>query len=281
MHLTRTDDVSALVDALPGRVGLDAVWDDLDRHLIPSKAPGRAVAAAWAWDAADQADERWWPQGISVAAGSRRIATTWYAKDGGSRVSFLDLDVMRYRHVELARPTPDGLEPLRVHAGGIAWSDPTLYVAGTRTGLWVCDTGDVVREPHRYVLPVRHRLAPSAPFRFSFVAQDPDGILVGEYDNAGLSRRLAYGRVNGLLTFHDTGIARSQGAVRVGGRWYVSSSNGKRKPGSLWSGPLGAMREQKGALPVGPEDLAYDEATDRLWTVTEYPGKRWIVAIDR
>ena len=286
MHLSRTDDFSAEVDALPGRVGLEALLGDLDRRLQRTIAPCLSLHRAWRWDAADRADERWWPQGVSVRPGGRHVAVSWYAKDGGSRVSFLDLTTRRYRHVELVRPTADGFEPLRVHAGGIAWHGSLLYVAATKAGLWVCDTDDLVRDADGYRLPVRHRLAPSESFRFSFVGLDsasvPPRLVVGEYDhNKGGTRRLGHvGLEGGPAELIEAGVARAQGAVRVGERWYVTASQGRR-PGSVWSGPAGALREHRYAVPIGPEDLAYDPDSDRLWTVTEHPGKRRIVTLKR
>jgi hypothetical protein len=32
---------------------------------------------------------------------------------------------------------------------------------------------------------------------------------------------------------------------------------------------------------MGPEDLAYDAVTDRLWMVTEHPRRRWVVSMRR
>ena len=282
MHLTRTDDHTAAIEALPDRVGLDSVWGDLDRRLRRTFAPGRAVRRAWTWQGADRSDPQWWPQGICVVPGGRRLAVSWYAKTGGSRVSFLDLDARRYRHVSLVVPTAGGLAPLKVHAGGIALHGRLLYVAATKAGLWVCDTDDVVRGPEGYVLPVNHRLAASEPFRFSFVGLSGDDLVVGEYDNAQGTKRLAHvGLDGGPREVIEAGIARAQGAVRVGECWYVTASQGARKLGSIWSGPAGALREHRYAVPMGPEDLAHDPATDRLWTVTEHPRRRWVIALDR
>lgn len=277
MHLTRTDEQERPDD----RVGLDAVWDDLDRTLRRTFAPGRAVRRAWTWQGADRSDRRWWPQGVAVVP-EGRLAVSWYSKDGGSRVSFLDLGRRRYRHVELVRPTAEGLVPLKVHAGGIALHGNRLYVAATKAGLWVCDTDAVVRTADGYVLPVDHRLAPSEPFRFSFVGLSGDDLVVGEYDNAAGTKRLAHVGVDGgPREVIEAGIARAQGAVRVGDRWYVTASQGTTKLGSVWSGPAGELREHRYAVPMGPEDLAHDPVTDRLWTVTEHPHRRWVVALDR
>lgn len=284
MHLTRTDDHSAEVDALAarsgGRVGLAGVLDDLDRRLRRTWAPGLAVRRAWAWDRADSNDRSWWPQGVSCGPEPRLLGVTWYAEAGGSRLSILDLDARRYRHVRLVVPTADGWEPLRVHAGGLAWHEGRVYVAGTRAGLWVCELDDVVRLDGEYLLPVRHRLAPSEPFRFSFVSASDAGLLVGEYDNAGGPRRLAdVSHGGGEVTVHDAGVRRAQGAVHVRDRWFLTASHGPWRPGSLWSGSPGALRERRWATPMGPEDLAYDAARDVLWTVTEHPHRRWITQL--
>lgn len=284
VELTRTADLGPEIEALAarygGRVGLDAVLGDLDRRLRRTLAPGLAVHRAWTWDRADRADQQWWPQGVSVAG--RRVAVSWYAKDGGSRISFLDLDRRRYRHVSLVLPTGDGDRPLRVHAGGVAWHGPRLYVAATAAGIWACDSADVVRGPDGYLLPVRHLLESSEPFRFSFVGHDGERLVVGEYDNAGGSRRLGLVEPDGgPMEVHEAGIQRAQGAVHAGGRWYVTASHGPWRPGSVWSGPAGDLREHRWAVPMGCEDLAHDRRTGLLWTVTEHPHRRWLVAVRR
>lgn len=285
MHLTPTPELTAEIDALAarygGRVGLEAVLVDLDRRLRRTVAPCLTPHRAWTWDRADRADRRWWPQGISCAPGGRYVATTWYATGGGVRISFLDTRRRRYRHVELVTPTATGHEPLHAHAGGIVWLGPRLYVAGTRKGLWVCDTDDVVRGPDGYLLPVRQRLEPSEPFRFSFVALAGENLVVGEYDNTGGTRRLGHGPVRGPLVVHEAGVQRAQGAVHVEDRWYLTASHGRKRLGSVWSGPEGALEEHRFAVPMGPEDLAHDPATDRLWTLTEHPRRRWVLSMRR
>ena len=285
MQLTRTADLSAEIDAFAarygGRVGLPAVLVDLDRRLRRTWAPCRTPHRAWTWDRADRGDRRWWPQGIAAAPGGRYVATTWYSPRGGVRLSFVDIRRRRYRHVELVRPVDGGHDPLRVHAGGLAWEATRLHVAATATGLWVCDTDDVVRGPDGYLLPVRHLLEPSEPFRFSFVGLAGEEMVVGEYDNAHGTRRLGRGPVEGPFVLHEAGVRRAQGAVHVAGRWYLTASHGRWRPGSVWSGTEGALREHRFAVPMGPEDLAYDRATDRLWTLTEHPHRRWVLSLRR
>jgi hypothetical protein len=293
--MARTPDLAAEVDALAerhaGRVGLDAVLGDLDRRLRRTWAPCRTPHRAWTWDRTDRRDPEWWPQGISVAPGGDRLAVSWYAKSGGVRISFLSTVHRRYRHVTLVTPTESGHEPLRAHAGGIVWHGSRLYVAATRAGLWMCDTADVVRrDDGEYLLPVRSQLTPvdhdGEPLRFSFVsvddASDPPCLVVGEYGSRNQSRRMAEVPLDGgpvVLTDHD--VVRAQGMARAGGRLYLTASHGPWGLGSVWSGEPGGFREHRRAVPMGPEDLAYDVARDRLWTVTEHPRRRWVVSMKR
>ncbi|GAA4697761.1 hypothetical protein [Nocardioides conyzicola] len=295
MHLARTPELTAEVDALAarhgGRVGLGAVLTDLDRRLWRTWAPCRTRHRAWTWDRADRRDPGWWPQGIAIQPGGAHVAATWYASGGGARLSVLSLTERRYRHVTLVVPTATGHEPLRVHAGGLGWHGSRLYVAATRAGLWVCDTDDIVRADGEYLLPVRFRLSPEAeegfePLRFSFLTvddtSDPPSLVVGEYGGRRQTRRLAEVPLDGgpvTLTDHD--VVRAQGVARIRGRLYVTASHGPWALGSVWSGGPGGFREHRGAVPMGPEDVAYDASTDRLWTVTEHPRRRWIVSVRR
>ncbi len=246
VHLVRTDENVAEIDALAavlgGRVGLDGVLDDLKwraRKSLLGRLLGRAVSRAITWDAYDRRDPRWWPQGISTSAdasdtedvaGRRVLVTTWYSKklDGasyGSRVTFLDLDTLRYRHVLLVVPSLDEngalvLEPLRIHAGGVVWAGPYLHVAATSRGFVTVRLDDIMRVPgdddhgdefgvdgqrvasygHRYVLPVRFRYRAETDdghsrLRYSFLSLDrrsePPTMIAGEYGRGDASTRLA------------------------------------------------------------------------------------------
>ena len=124
IQLVRTsenvEEIDALATRLGGRVGLEAVLDDLDRRGRRTLAPGRKVHRAWTWDRHDRRDPQWWPQGVTTSAdasdteeiaGRSVVAVAWYAKalpgdehGQGSRVSFLDLATRRYRHVLLVVP---------------------------------------------------------------------------------------------------------------------------------------------------------------------------------
>ncbi len=310
--------IDALAGLLGGRVGGD-VLHDLNRQGHRAWAPGRAVDRAWTFDGADRRDLRWWPQGVDTCGSV--VAVTWYAKklpgdpsSQGSRVTFFDLDSRRYRHVLLVQPTlvdgAPGFTPLRVHAGGLVWSGGHLHVAATAKGFWTSRLDDVVRVPdghdlreeafgYRYLLPMTTAYRASADdgterLRYSFFSRDAGDLIVGEYGAGSASRRLArIGLDPGTslpalgpdgLTAPEVlgdGVGHMQGAVRVDGRWYATTSHGRPRLGSVWTGSPDALTRHRWATPMGPEDLSHDEATDRLWSVTEHPWARWIYTMQR
>lgn len=352
VHLQRTDEnvreIEALGSVLGAGVGLHGLVEDLKYRARPARVLprilGRAVREAYAFDAHDQRDRQWYPQGISTSAdasdtesfhGRRMLAMTWYStgRDGikrGSRVTFLDLDTLRYRHVLLVAPVFDKhdrlqLKPMDIHAGGIVWAGEHLHVAATNRGFVTARVDDILRvvgdheRPdelgydgtrvasfgHRYVLPVRfayqaftdeghHKL------RYSFMSLDrrsePPALIAGEYAyDPDAPRRLArypldpqtwtlaagddgFSRPLGL---DDAGVRQMQGAVVAGGKYHVTVSRGPWMPGSVFTGQPGEMRGRHWALPMGPEDLTYWPSTDRLWSLTEHPHRRWIVSMDR
>jgi len=325
VHLVRTEEnveeIEALAARLGGRVGLAALLGDLNRRARRTLAPGRAVHRAYTWDAADRRDHDWWPQGISTSVDAEApasvVVVSWYAKhDQGSRLTFLDLRTRRYRHVLLVQPTMRdevaGVEPLKVHAGGIVWHGPYLHVAGTARGVFTCRIDDLLRLPdrglvdafgHRYVLPVRFAYRAHADeglerLRYSFLSldqgADPPELVVGEYGNRNQTRRLARFPIDSTTRFlaeeagvsrplalDDGGVVRAQGAAIAAGRWYVTSSHGPWTPGTVHVGSPGAFRDYRWATPMGPEDIAWDRRTDLLWSVSEHPRRRWVFAMRR
>lgn len=345
VHLRRTeentDETDALAGLLGGRAGLAAVLADLNRQGRRAWSGwGRAVERAVTWDRADRRDPDWWPQGISSSAdcgrdvegGRRVLVVSWYSKSGrGARLTFLDLDTLRYRHVLLVVPSFDRgrlrLAPLTVHAGGVVWAGPYLHVAATARGIVSCRPDDVLRVPdglgrpgvaalsadptgvathgYRYVLPVRfrytaHALEGHERLRYSFLSLDrsqPEqpALVAGEYGRGRQSTRLArfpldpesFHLVTGddgfsrPVAVDEGGVVQMQGAVVVGGRHYVTTSHGPWTPGSVWSGRPGELRRHRWATPIGPEDLTWWPSTDTLWTVTEHPRRRWVVAMPR
>lgn len=331
VHLVRTDEnvseIDALAERLGGRVGLPGLLRDLNRRARRTLAPGWAVHRALTWDAADRRDPRWWPQGISTSAdasdtedveGRRMLVVSWYAKDGqGSRLTFLDLDRRRYRHVLLVVPeVRDGavtVEPLAVHAGGVVWHGPYVHVAATARGVHTCRVDDLMRMPerglvdslgYRYVLPVRFSYRAVTDdglerLRYSFLSLDrassPPELVVGEYGSSAQTRRLARysldpetqflavgeDGVSRPLVLDDGGVVRTQGAAVANGRWYLTASTGPWVPGSVYAGRPGDFRRYRWATPMGPEDIAWWPSTDLLWSVTEHPRRRWVYSMKR
>lgn len=358
VHLTRTTENVAEIDALAaryvasggGRVPLASFLDDIrtsgrrGRRAPLGRLLGRSVRRSFTWDAADRRDPVWWPQGITSSAdaadgsglvhGRRVLVVSWYAHASddtggqGSRLTFVDLDTLRYRHVLLvvpkAAPPSSGssgasgdagveLEPLRVHAGGIVWRGDHVHVAATARGFVTVRLDDLMWAPvegdslhgYRYVLPVRftHKAANDEGverLRYSFLSLDrsvsPPGLLAGEYGRRKQTRRFAHYPLDdaGLpalgedgvarpVSVDDAGLAGMQGAVVAGSppAYVVTASHGPWAPGSLYVGRPGSFRRRRWALPMGPEDISWWPSDDLLWTVTEHPRKRWVVAARR
>jgi hypothetical protein len=256
-----------------------------------------------------------WSTDVPAASGGL-IATSAYAKgrrggsglSAGSRITFVDRASLRYQHVLLVSPHRTLRDvrfgPLRVHAGGLVWAGPYLHVAGTRRGILTCRTADILEVSpspatfgHRFVLPVRFAYeAAAGNLRYSFLSLDrgvdPPELIAGEYGRGAMTTRLVRYRLAGdhLATdatgisapsrFDAGGAPNMQGAVTVGGTWYVSRSRGQNL-GELLVGRPGAFRTYRDALPVGPEDLTYWPEHDELLSQSEYPGQRYVFTIDR
>ena len=253
--------------------------------------------------------------------GRRLLMTSWYSKtvngeNRGSRVSVVDIDTLEYRHVLLVVPerSRDGaleLKPLLVHAGGLVWCGPYLHVAGTRRGLFSCLVDDLIRVDstehtfgYRFVLPVRFAYDAAASegveaMRYSFLSLDrgahPPQLVAGEYGRAEMTKRLVRYPLDprsSHLAAHEDGTSRPvrlderglghmQGAAVVGDTYYVTSSRGRYRLGHLHVGEPGSFRTFPRALPVGPEDISYWPSTDLLWSLSEYPGRRYVFALRR
>lgn len=105
--------------------------------------------------------------------------------------------------------------PVPIHAGGIAWYGPYLYVAATRAGVYVFRVEDLLELPPRrrkgvagrlgydMVLPVHHRLTSrgrdaGSRVRYSFLSlahglpdtDSPPALVAGEYGGVGKTQRL-------------------------------------------------------------------------------------------
>jgi hypothetical protein len=334
VHLLRGEDgaveIAALLERYGEPVGIGGVLGDLNREAVPARVPGRAPAWGFTWDKQDTNSQRWWPQGITTSAdasdkedfdGRRLVVVSWYSKGDrrdshGSRITFVDVDTLRYRHVLVVKAGTDRrgrtrLEPLLIHAGGVVWFGPHLHLAGTQRGLYTCNVEDIMRVKaddetfgYRYVLPVRFTYQAlnedtTEPLRYSFMSLDrgvsPPELVAGEYGVEGETTRLVrYPLDPETLHLHrgeggesrpvfldDGGVGHMQGAAVVDGRYYVTVSRGSRRLGHLYVGRPGSLRPHRWALPPGPEDISYWPSRDQLWSLSEYPGRRFVYAMDR
>jgi hypothetical protein len=307
-------EIDALVRRFGDSVGVAGVVRALDRTAARVPVPGRAVDGGFRWDDEDFSSPVWWPQGITNSAhveGVDRplLVTSWYAKDDrGSRTTVVDLEALRYRHVLLVVPEIVGagarLHPLAVHAGGLVWAGPYLHVAGTRRGLLTCRMDDILQvEPseetfgHRFVLPVRFAYDATGDrdaMRYSFLSLDRTDavphLVAGEYARDDMTRRIVrypldpatfhlHAEEDGVsrpVSFDDRGLGHMQGVAIVRGRYHVTSSRGPWKLGAVHVGRPGEFVTHAHAVPVGPEDLCYGPDDDALWSLTEYPGHRYV-----
>jgi hypothetical protein len=163
---------------------------------------------------------------------------------------------------------------------------------------------------YRYLLPIRFSYDAFTDegherMRYSFLSLDRGSgagthagghrLLAGEYGRRTRSTRLvdfAMEPATGLLrtsveghalplSLSPHGVEGMQGATAVGDRWYVTTSAGRFLRGSMYVGRPGAFRRRAWVLPTGVEDLAYWPSRDELWSLSEYPGRRSVFAMDR
>jgi hypothetical protein len=302
------------------RVGLAGLLARRGHRARPVRVPGAAAVEGFRWRLVDVFTQRWGPQGIAVGEFEGRpvAITSWYAQrkrgvEQGSRVSIVDLSdprKPRYTHVLLVAPrrTAEGtvFDPVIVHAGGIVWSGDRLLVAATGGGFREFRLSGILSTPrrgllrrasgpfgYRYLLPEFGSFAPpesaDAPLRYSFIALENDDdaaelrLVSGEYSKKGKPRlarlRVLEGRATVDAT-HVPGIAEMQGVAVTDDTWFVNASRGDKLGGDLWVGTPEGMTRHEHALPPGPEDLALWPARRQLWSVTEFPGKRWVYAVD-
>jgi len=371
-------DLQSRVNALEGRLVKSDVGEVLAKANRPAVENGPCRQAAFPgipagsrWFCFDTADSgagsgklEWIPQGVSTAADAEptpandALLVSWYdsavAPAKGVRVSFLNPDTGKYRHVLLAypyiaasgRPTYEivGRPQGGIHAGGILWYGNFLYVADTARGIRVFDMRsifDLQESPdgdtsdpsgigwrsgayrgfgYRYVMPQvdawvnaagpdadpGFRCSGTGAPKFSYLSVDrseePDRLITGEFcDSTGGVGRVARwpldaptGRPvtagDGLV--HATEAYRLasdqiQGAVSFGGAWYLNRTNRRDGPGELIvarpdASPTGSLQPtETRAAGIGPEDLSYWPSDDRLWTLTEFAGRRMLYGVPR
>jgi hypothetical protein len=166
------------------------------------------------------------------------------------------------------------------------------------------DGDDLDAFGYRYVLPVRFGYEAVTgdgleQLRYSFLSLDrsasPHELVAGEYGSGSMTTRLVRYEIDPAtsllrtddagtsrpLVLEERGIGHTQGATVVGGRWYLTTSAGRYRLGSVWTGTPGDLRRSRFAVPVGVEDITYWPSTDQLWSLSEYPNHRYVFAMDR
>lgn len=291
------------------RIGLGGLLARRGRRARWAAAPGSAVHGGLGirWPRREQHDRAWWPQGIDIQKSV--VVVSWHhpveGVDTAARVTFVNLAGRRPRFWHVLLVEAD-LQPVAVHAGGLAWDGDRLYVADTFGGLRHFDTRDIVRvarpgllarilNRHDHLLPqsggyLSRPVEGERAMRYSFVSLehgDAGPLLVaGEYRNGTADARLLRVELGaGHAERHSASVVhggpdRMQGACVVDGTWYVVTSNGPSRNGDLWVGQPGALVRHPGVLPPGPEDLAREPGTRRVWSVSEHPGQRWIYSME-
>ena len=321
------ENLDGLSEKLKSReVSLTKVIED-GNHKLTKASPWEysAVKDAIQWESKDGFDDlntkKWVPQGISSSAdaydkgdwnGKEAWIVSWHNEDDTSvRVTFVDKETNKYRHVLLVYPTAkDDFGPVQIHAGGIAWYGDKLYVVDTDIGLrmfdlstiWEVDDGSKIGKDgtkytaasYKYVIPQisYYKLTPQRDFKFSYVALDrtstPYSLIVGEYRTAssGKKTRLVKWNLDSenrklkskTASFgYCIGQPRMQGAVSVGEKVYISVSN-EKNPGDLYTWTAGSKPKRESSFfPPSPEDLAYNKHGNELYGLTEGIGKRYIL----
>lgn len=175
------------------------------------------------------------------------------------------------------------MSPVSVHAGGIVWSGDRVLVAATDDGVREFRLSGILKRGRRHLLPQVAHHKPSEPFRFSFIAEGSHGIVTGEYTTRNSGRLAGVTVGDGVVSvgdIHSPVVPEMQGALLIDDLWAVTSGRGDKQNGDLWVGNRGALVRHEGALPPGPEDLAWWPDRHQVWGATEHPGQRFVYAVD-
>jgi hypothetical protein len=147
------------------------------------------------------------------------------------------------------------------------------------------------------------RCAGTGAPKFSYMAVDrseqPHRMITGEFcspaGNVGRVARSPLNAQTGRPIVGADGLVHAseayrlagnqiQGALSVGGTWYLSRTNRRDRAGELIvarpeAGTLRATETRPAG--IGPEDLSFTPADDRLWTLTEFAGRRMVYGVPR
>ncbi len=205
--------------------------------------------------------------------------------------------------------------PVNIHAGGIAWVGDHLYVADTFNGFRVFDTRRIYRVAtgqssigcssgtcyaglYKYILPEvgsYSRSTKCSP-RFSFVSAVRDasgtGLVSGEYCSGTSCTAALAGRLFRWPLDPATDLPAAariwpshawfaaerqlQGAAESGSSMYMSSSEPAGAAGALFKDTTSSHKSFTWI--DSPEDLMIDPAENRLWSLSEAAGARYVFA---
>ncbi|KAI8139341.1 hypothetical protein BJV82DRAFT_646131 [Fennellomyces sp. T-0311] len=181
-----------------------------------------------------------------------------------------------------------------------------IYEVSIGDGIGNVGSGRYEAANYKYVIPQwGHYLAYSSTakgFNFSFISLDrtttPDSFVMGHYNSTGYNNRVvrfdidynsrlpvhSSGTTATATEFYNVGLKSMQGATSVTKngvqKYYFSCSRGENTNGHLYTWIPGQdVVEHTGVLSKGPEDLAYRQQNDELWTLGEHPGERPIYAL--
>ncbi|MFC7878377.1 hypothetical protein [Isoptericola sp. NPDC057391] len=168
---------------------------------------------------------------------------------------------------------------------------------------------------YKYVLPQVAKYSDSTAggypqLQHSSVALDrtssPDSLVISEYRSKAdvadghvvRTVRVGIDYTDRLLRESSDGVVRAteayrtdlesvQGSTAIDGEFFFSQSDGSdfsdpNSEGDLhtWRPGASATTRHGNAFPPGPEDLSYDPTRDALWSLSEYPGRRSVFAVD-
>jgi hypothetical protein len=316
-----------LLDAFvaPQRSLTQIVSQNLTTGAMTACTKGQKTVPTWidrrgyCWNATDQADTNWYPQGLAGNgesgwtgfAGSALIAT-WYTRNAPvqTRVSVISAPGSvpgAYGNFLLKEPIQDCtlgcqtvLVDIKSHVGGAAWVGKYLYVPETSKGFRVFDLTRFVQLGSEWVLPqvAFYKQPAGAGLLFSAAsttgAPTAPSILSVEFDRTTTDRRIVSWPVvasTGRLLVSSGSVTASEATVMDGavvdsvqgiaalGDSLVLSRSWSTQPAYLLRAGVGGGHVIRTGTVIGAEDLTYEPATNRLWTLGERPNSRALVSI--
>lgn len=299
---------------------------------------GAHAVAYYCLDHQDTVNTRWTPQGVSgtedaqpgagTVDGHKAIVFSWHSGSVGSqgtgtRLSFLDRATNKYIHVLLVQPNSTGTDysDVNTHAGGIAWYQHYIFVAGPTSGVRVFDTDYLLQlannpkgniSPNcptglhngRYCGRGYHYLLPEigrwnnqgADTRYDSMSlerapgSDPV-FLTSEYRTNSVGRVARWtntdmtrfqGTIHPYVAWHQP-VRYVQGAFSRGCYYFNTGGGGSGNRDLVWANTMGNRTPKSQLGGRGLQDLYWLRSANQLWTLTERPGihNRFVYGVNR